>query len=115
MGAQRKTWLVVVDSLRQHGVSKPRGMGAPTTCLPVEPGLVGVRWMAGFVGTLSLPLDRMSQCSCSNLGQYCLCRVQRTPCLFCSRVSQREIQSTCDTVALVVYDECEFLDPSQFP
>lgn len=38
-------------------------MGAPATCLPVEPGLVGVRWMAGFVGALSLPLDGMSLCA----------------------------------------------------
>lgn len=76
--------------LRQRGVSKLRAVGAPTMCLPVEPGLVGVGWMVGFVGALSLPLDGMSLCSYCNLGQYCHHCVQRTPCLFCSRVSQHE-------------------------
>lgn len=88
-------------------------MGAPATCLPAEPGLVGVRWMAGFVGALSLPLDGMSLCAVIRVN--IVIAVYGGLRVYSVAVSQHEAQSTCDTVALVVYYKCGFLNSSQFP
>lgn len=48
LGAQRKTWLVVVGWLRQHGVSKPQGSGAPAHLSACGTWLVGV-WVDGWL------------------------------------------------------------------
>lgn len=87
MGVQRKALLVPLGWLRRCGVSEPRGTD-PHRVSSVE--LVWWVSVAGSVEALSLSPDGTSPCSCCTSRDGSVSRVQRTPRLSYSGVSQSE-------------------------